>query len=52
MSFPAVLLVDGDEVTTDAAALAGASVTATVVEGARNAGITFAVCGSQPVSED
>ncbi len=30
--FPAVLLVDGGEVTTDAAALAGASVTATVVE--------------------
>jgi large subunit ribosomal protein L21 len=32
VSLPAVLLVDGDEVTTDAEALAGASVTAKVVE--------------------
>ena len=31
-AFPAVLLVDGDDVTTDVAALAAASVTATVVE--------------------
>ena len=31
-SLPAVLLVDGDDVTTDAAALASAAVTATVVE--------------------
>ncbi|MGQ0573355.1 MAG: 50S ribosomal protein L21 [Pseudonocardia sp.] len=32
VSLLAVLLVDGDELTTDAAALAGASITATVVE--------------------
>ncbi len=32
VSLPAVLLVDGDDVTTDVAALAAASVTATVVE--------------------
>jgi large subunit ribosomal protein L21 len=32
VSLPAVLLVDGDDVTTDAAALSAASVTATVVE--------------------
>ncbi len=32
VSLPAVLLVDGDDVTADADALAGASVTATVVE--------------------
>ncbi|QYN37613.1 50S ribosomal protein L21 [Pseudonocardia sp. DSM 110487] len=32
VSLPAVLLVDGDDVTTDSAALAAASVTATVVE--------------------
>jgi large subunit ribosomal protein L21 len=32
VSLPAVLLVDGEDVTTDAAALAAASVTATVVE--------------------
>ena len=32
VSLPAVLLVDGDNVTTDSAALAAASVTATVVE--------------------
>jgi large subunit ribosomal protein L21 len=32
VSLPAVLLVDGDELTTDAQALAGASVTAKVVE--------------------
>jgi large subunit ribosomal protein L21 len=32
VSLPAVLLVDGGEVTTDAEALAGASVTAKVVE--------------------
>ncbi|MGH8966223.1 MAG: 50S ribosomal protein L21 [Actinomycetes bacterium] len=32
VSLPAVLLVDGDDVTTDAAALQAASVTATVVE--------------------
>jgi large subunit ribosomal protein L21 len=32
VTFPAVLLVDGGEVTTDSAALAQASVTATVVE--------------------
>ena len=32
VSLPAVLLVDGDEVTTDADALAAASVTVTVVE--------------------
>ena len=32
ITFPAVLLVDGDDVTTDADALAKASITATVVE--------------------
>jgi large subunit ribosomal protein L21 len=32
VSLPAVLLVDGDDVTTDSAALSAASVTATVVE--------------------
>mgnify|MGYP001110746569 CR=1 FL=1 len=32
VSLPAVLLVDGDDVTTDAAALSAASVTAKVVE--------------------
>jgi large subunit ribosomal protein L21 len=32
VSLPAVLLVDGDDVTTDSAALAAASVTAKVVE--------------------
>ena len=32
ITFPAVLLVDGDDVTTDADALARASITATVVE--------------------
>ena len=32
LSLPAVLLVDGDDVTTDAAALSAASVTAKVVE--------------------
>jgi large subunit ribosomal protein L21 len=32
VSFPAVLLVDGDDVTTDAKALAGATVSAKVVE--------------------
>jgi large subunit ribosomal protein L21 len=32
ITFAAVLLVDGDDVTTDADALAGASITATVVE--------------------
>ncbi|MGH3568227.1 MAG: 50S ribosomal protein L21 [Pseudonocardia sp.] len=32
ISLPAVLLMDGDELITDADALAGASVTATVVE--------------------
>ena len=32
VSLPAVLLVDGEDVTTDASALAAASVTATVVE--------------------
>jgi large subunit ribosomal protein L21 len=32
LSLPAVLLVDGDDVTTDSAALAAASVTAKVVE--------------------
>ena len=32
VSLPAVLLVDGDELTTDADALAGASITAKVVE--------------------
>jgi large subunit ribosomal protein L21 len=32
VNLPAVLLVDGEDVTTDAAALAAASVTATVVE--------------------
>jgi large subunit ribosomal protein L21 len=32
VSLPAVLLVDGDEITTDAEVLAGASVTAKVVE--------------------
>ncbi|HVL83794.1 MAG TPA: 50S ribosomal protein L21 [Pseudonocardia sp.] len=32
VSLPAVLLVDGEDVTTDAAALAGTSITATVVE--------------------
>jgi large subunit ribosomal protein L21 len=32
VSLPAVLLVDGDDVTTDSAALAAASITATVVE--------------------
>ncbi len=32
VSLPAVLLVDGEDVTTDSAALAAASVTATVVE--------------------
>ena len=32
VSLPAVLLVDGDDVTTDSAVLAAASVTATVVE--------------------
>lgn len=32
ITLPALLLVDGDTVVTDAAALAGASVTATVVE--------------------
>jgi large subunit ribosomal protein L21 len=32
VNLPAVLLVDGDEVTTDVAALEGASVTARVVE--------------------
>lgn len=32
VNFPAVLLVDGDDVTTDAKALAGATVSAKVVE--------------------
>ena len=32
ITFPALLLVDGDDVVSDAAALAGAVVTATVVE--------------------
>jgi len=32
ITLPALLLVDGDDLVTDAAALAGASVTATVVE--------------------
>ena len=32
ITFPALLLVDGDDVTTDVDALAGASITATVVE--------------------
>ena len=32
VSLPAVLLVDGDDVTTDSAALEAASITATVVE--------------------
>ena len=32
ITLPALLLVDGDDIVTDAAALAGASITATVVE--------------------